>query len=273
MWWLVIFVTKPVASERIPGVFLWLTPFLSYRVQSRLICWSHNRCNYTVQLAPCPILQWGRKSWASRQQQIVYMCHGFHNPTWCQGAVFVLRWSHPQHISLLEQGPVRIHLICGPQVKITKAGTLLIKLSICLKVDSQKIGSLFPNNAIFFYNKLPFTADIVRIRPLAEVAGEAINGKESSEHNVPRHIEDIGRNVVEPFRYINAAAKSKGPAQNQQIDRCSHDTDKPEMVARELVRLCVDASGNIVVCKVTRKPWSELLQLAPPLSANWRHNK
>lgn len=41
------------------------------------------------------------------------MCHGFHNPTWCQGAEFGLHWFHPLHISLLEPGPVHTHLNCG----------------------------------------------------------------------------------------------------------------------------------------------------------------
>lgn len=51
--------------------------------------------------------------------------------------------------------------------------------------------ALFPQQ-IYFYNVLPFAADVVRLAPLAEVASELVNGKEPSEHNVSRQTEETG---------------------------------------------------------------------------------
>lgn len=56
---------------------------------------------------------------------------------------------------------------------------------------------------------LPFTADVVRLPPLAEVAGQVVNGEEPSEYNVPRQTEETGRKVLEPFGgTVHAAAQS-----------------------------------------------------------------
>lgn len=102
-------------------------------------------------------------------------------------------------------------------------------------------------------NSLPFTADVVRLRPLAEVAGEFINGKKTSKHNVSRQLEETGRNVVEPFRatFTAAPTTTKCPEQNQQSGSCSHDADKLETEARVMraVRICVSTTGNSAVCK------------------------
>lgn len=140
----------------------------------------------------------------------------------------------------------------GPQAERNNGEASLVRLRIHNGAESQITGHYFPPSSIF-HNPLPFTADVVRLPPLAEVAGELVNGKEPSERNIPRQIEEIGGNIVEPSRCTRTAAQSEWPAQNQQNDRYSHDADKPEIDARVMrtVCVCASASGNIVICKLT----------------------
>lgn len=87
---------------------------------------------------------------------------------------------------------------------------------------------------------LPSAADVVRLVPLAEVAGELVNGKEPSEHNVSRQTEETGWNVLEPFR--STAAQFKCPEQHQQREWSKHNVDKLEMEARRMWNVCTSES-------------------------------
>lgn len=134
--------------------------------------------------------------------------------------------------------------------KKNKVEALLVRLLIHIGSETQLIGSLFLKDAIL-HNLLPFTADVVRLRPLAEVAGEVVDGKEPSEHNVPRQTKETSRNVVEPFRWTRTAAQSERPAQNQQSERSSHDADKPEPDTQVTRTACLCVTTSVVVCKLT----------------------
>lgn len=110
-----------------------------------------------------------------------------------------------------------------------KQNRSLISQVECVHVgkESQIIGSLLSKSAIF-HNTLPFTSEVVRLPPLAEVAGELVNGEKPSEHNVSGETEETGGDVVEPFGF-HTAAQSELPAQNQQNERWwSHDAEKLE---------------------------------------------
>lgn len=125
----------------------------------------------------------------------------------------------------------------------------------------RQVNVCYFHKNVIFHSFLPVTADVVRHPSLGEVAGELVDGKKPSKHNVSRQIEKIGRDILKPFRITCKAAQSKRPEQNQQGGRCSHDADKLEMETRIMrtMCMCVSLSGNIVVCKPTSKPQSEVV--------------
>lgn len=71
---------------------------------------------------------------------------------------------------------------------------------------------------------LPLTADVVRLRPLAQVAGQLINGEKSSEHDVTGQREETSGDVAEPFwGSVRPEARRDPAAEEQQGNRAEHD--------------------------------------------------